>query len=97
MCPRRCALRGTAPSKKEKSYAHTTTVSFRGDLRADAVGRGVDHEGPPSGGLWLCDIVDSRSLYLGAFRGPTGAADCILRRFRCKHGSVCARCEPSRW
>src|SRR2546421_699522 len=38
MCPRRRALRGTAPSKKEKSYAHTTTVSFRGDLRADAVG-----------------------------------------------------------
>ncbi len=35
---RRCALRCTVPNKKEKSYDHTTTVSFRGDLRADAVG-----------------------------------------------------------
>ena len=39
-CPytRRCALRCTVPHKKEKTYDLTTTVSFRGDLRADAIG-----------------------------------------------------------
>ena len=34
----RRALRRTVSLKKEKSYDQTTTVSFRGDLRANAVG-----------------------------------------------------------
>ena len=49
----RLCISCSTSNKKGMSYDQTTTVSFWGDLRADAVGGGVDFEGSEGRRLWL--------------------------------------------